>query len=174
LQNERIDRWIQLATAVAVVVGIALVVWELQQTRVLTFAQVAHGNMDELSQERAGLYGENLGEVLAVACHTPGKLTEAQAFVLDAYFDNQVLRVVRYWVEVEAAGFSTDWRFLGRRHIVRILGFPQGRSWMEGRFLNGSPYAEISSFVEELSRGEIPSCVQTTQRLIPERVPNDV
>jgi hypothetical protein len=172
MQNESIDRWIQLATAFAVVIGIALVVWELQQTRALTSAQIAHGNMDELSQERTGLYGEELGEILALACYEPWKLTESQAFVLDAYFDNQLLRVVRYWVEVEAAGFSTDWRLLSQRHIEKILGFPRGKTWLEGRF-SRVPYADILAFVDETSRGEFMSCEETVGKLVPRNESHD-
>jgi len=169
MPSDKVDRWIQLATAVAIVVGLALVIWELQQTRALTFAQVVHSNMDEISQERTGIYGEDLGEVLAIACYSPDELTRAQAFVLDAYFENQSLRVVRYWVEVETAGFSTDWQRLGARHLRKVLGFPQGRGWIEGPAFSSMPFPGITDFVEEALNDDPMSCRETINQLAPGR-----
>ena len=81
-----IDRLIQIVTAIAVLIGLGLVVWELQQAKSLAFTQVIHGNVDNLTEGHTSVFGEDLSRVLATACFEPAELDHAGAFVLDAYF----------------------------------------------------------------------------------------
>ena len=57
MHTERFNLLVQLMTAIAVVFGLLLVTWELQQTRELTQLQLVYSTLDEYAQERAAYYG---------------------------------------------------------------------------------------------------------------------
>ena len=126
-----IDRWVQIVTAVAILFGLGLVVWELRQTKSLAHTVLIHGTIDALQQDKYALYGEELSEVLTTACFEPERMNRSQSFVLHAYFQVRMSMVQRYKTAATAGGFSTDWRVFGGPHVREILAFPQGRAWLE-------------------------------------------
>jgi len=175
MRTQKTDTWIQLVTAIAVIAGLALVIWELQQTRDLAFTQLAHGNMDAMSQDRSAVYGEELGEVLATACFSPEELASPQAFALNAYFQNQMTRIARVRLENEQAGMPTPWRSLSRGPLHEILSFPQGRVWVQHHpFLSEGFYdPDISNFVNEELRADVESCASKIDRMTHGNSSND-
>ena len=56
---DKANIWIQLTTAFAVLVGIGLVVWELQQVRTLTRAQLTNDMFSITAGNHAAMLGEN-------------------------------------------------------------------------------------------------------------------
>ena len=126
-----LDRWVQVVTAAAILFGLGLVVWELQQTRSLAHTVLIHGTIDALQQDKYSLYGEELSDVLTTACFEPDRINRSQSFVLNAYFQVRMTMVQRYKTSSTAGGFDTDWRVFGGPHIREILAFPQGRAWLE-------------------------------------------
>ncbi len=159
---------IQLTAAIAVLAGIGLVVWELQQTKALTNLLIVHGNMDELAEDRRGIYGEELHKTLAAACTEPGSLSLEQAFVLEAYFENQAVRVVRYALQVDIAGFSTNWKARSRVHLHKILSFPHGRTWIQNHRIlkGGKSFSHIVGFVTEVMEDDIEPCTTSVSGLL--------
>lgn len=168
--TENSDRIVQWLTLFSVVIGVGLVVYELRQTREMTLTQLIHGTITQIQDERIARYGENLGEVLATACLEPDKLTPAQAFVLDAYFNAQVAIVNRYRVQVEIGGFVTEWKRLGRPVVMRVLAFPQGKAWLEQHPLWMSPAAppELREYFEGMAQEKgIHHCNELLIRILP-------
>ena len=154
-----IDRLIQIVTAIVVLIGLGLVVWELQQAKSLAFTQVIHGNVDNLTEGHTSVFGEDLSRVLATACFEPAELDRAGAFVLDAYFQFRLNYVNRLKVQVEQADFDTDWRLVSRQHVQAILSFPQGRRWLNNSnswLLRRNP--ELAEFVTSTLAMEVRPC----------------
>ena len=158
--TDHLDLILQFATVFAVVFGVVLVVWELQQTRSMTYTQLVHGTIDEIHQDRAAHYGENLGEVLATACYEPQKLTRSEAFILNAYFGNQIGRANRYKIQVDLGGFSSDWKRLGKPQVMRVLSFPQGKRWLSTHPLwsDRNSNTELIDFFDSLMQQDGYSC----------------
>ena len=80
--SRRVEIAIHLLTAISVVVGVFLVVLELKQTRENAFMEIIQTRMDTVIQETSLIYGENLADVLAKACHQPMTLNEAESLIL--------------------------------------------------------------------------------------------
>ena len=124
------ENLVQSVTAIAVVIGLGLVVYELRQAKSLAFIQIAHGDMDSGTQNLTSIYGEDLSRVLATTCFRPTALDQAGAFVLDAYFDSQLMYIQRIRVQVNVAGFDSPWQTITHRRAKEIISFPQGRRWL--------------------------------------------
>jgi hypothetical protein len=158
--NGSIANWVQAATGISVLIGLVLVVWELQQSRDLASAQVTADVFSSLEQERTGHYGDNFAMSLSKACFEPDQLTKAELFILDAYFSNLSSRVNRLKQEADIAGFSTDWRGISTVYIRKILSFPRGKWWLETHpFWNDETYPEVSALIKVvINNGGFGSC----------------
>ena len=58
----------QMATGIAVIIGIALVIYELQLTRQIAFTEMVQEAMSEISLRETTLMGEEASATLAKAC----------------------------------------------------------------------------------------------------------
>ena len=141
------ENLVQIITAIAVVIGLGLVVWELQQAKSLAFTQIVHGDMDGANQMLTSIYGEDLSRVLATACFKPTELDQPSGFVLDAYFDYQLMLIQRIRVQVNIAGFDSPWQIHAQRGIKEIISFPQGSRWLSDE----DWYRKDPEFAEEIA-----------------------
>ncbi len=126
-----VESWVQMATGIAVIIGIGLVVYELEQTRQIAFTEMAQEAMSEITVRETTIAGENAAETLAKACFTPSELNEADKFVLDAVFSSQINFALRIKLLEDTGGINTIWRLNLRQAVDYITSFPQGVTWME-------------------------------------------
>ena len=118
----------QIVTNVAIVVGLAVVIYEIYQTRQLAEAQLV-GEAYTLAQStNAMVAGERIAEVLARACFEPDKLTNEDTVVLDAYFEARWTSVSRMIV-LRQYDFPTPVGQIVQETLPRIVSFPAGREW---------------------------------------------
>jgi len=82
------DRIIQYVTLVSIVSGVGLVMWELQQTRILHRAQLSSDYAPIANSVYATVAGENLGRALAKACQTPTELTLEEGLILQNHYES--------------------------------------------------------------------------------------
>lgn len=128
--KSKLDTWVQVATAIAVLVGLALVIYELRQTKELTRLQLTQASSDEIQSEQIALLGENGASALRKACLAPETLTDDELFVVHYFFRNRVTRVFRYKEQDDLADFDNNWRAEGGRQLNEIAGYPQGKAWL--------------------------------------------
>ena len=150
MDYEKASVWIQLASGVAIMIGLGLVLWELNQNEQLTRVQIAQGTFTEMSTEQTSLYGENVARTLGRACTKPSQLSEEELVVLDSFFQNQMVRVMRLKSQADLAGFNAPWKRDGVAHTRRIARYPQGKSWLK-LFVSrlATTDAELAAFIEE-------------------------
>lgn len=112
VNSEKLNNWAQTITGLAIVIGLVLVVWELQQNRDATLSQLSSEYWHFASQERAAIFGEDAANVLAKACHEPADLTESDLIVLEQYYEGFIARIDRMRMLRNRGGFyGTDqWR----------------------------------------------------------------
>lgn len=158
MNSTNIDRLIQIATTAALLIGLGLVIWELQQAKSLAFVDVVHRNVDYITQGQMSVLGEDLSEVLAVACFEPDELDHAGAFVLDAYFMFNLNYVNRLLVQVDVADYDTDWRLVSQQRVQTILSFPQGRRWLKHSNAWILQKPELEEFVASMLEMEVEPC----------------
>lgn len=90
MAQTRVADWIQVITGLAVVIGIALVIWELKQAQRIAEAQIAFDSYALAVEINDAIFGENAADVLAKACEEPTSLTAGEWVVLDSYYRNRV------------------------------------------------------------------------------------
>lgn len=83
---ERLNLWVQIFTSLAVLAGIGVVVWELQQTRSLFKTQMGMEATQSYTEHLSSLFGEDAAKTLEKACFSPDELEGSDLLILDAYF----------------------------------------------------------------------------------------
>ena len=84
--SRRLELAIQLITGAAVLIGVVLVLIELQQTRALTYKQMVQDRLGAVVEHNSRVYGEDLATVLEKACSAPNDLSQSEAIIIDTYF----------------------------------------------------------------------------------------
>ena len=123
-----ISDWIQIGTSFSIIVGLVLVVYEIQQTRNLVYTQMVQATYTEFSQEQSAIYGENGARALARACLKPNELTDEDSYIIDTMFNTKLTRVARIKAQETAGGYDSGWEIMSANVIDTILGFPQGEA----------------------------------------------
>ena len=160
---------IQLLTAMAVVIGVFLVVLELKQTRENAFNEIIQTRMDTVIQETSLVYGENLADVLAKACHQPMTLNEPESLILHNFFTVQMHHAtkVRYLEGLRATPAGIKWQNFAAPFISRILSYPGGRSWLSSHPFYHDQEFDFGAFLRAVSVSPEYSCSDIKDRVTP-------
>jgi hypothetical protein len=149
--------WVQILTGVAVVVGLGLVIWELQQAREIARFEQLNTSFAQYTQRIQTHMGENAASAVAKACDHPDDLTTEEMFVLDRYYTN-VLNNVRE--PLLAGRLSEDlnaipWERWAPGNFSIVFATEYGRWWFE----NSSWEPEIMEAGRKfLASREPPNC----------------
>jgi len=84
----RFSHWFQIISNVAIIVGLALVIYELNQSKQLALAQLANDFGSSLQERHMTIMGENPQGAIAKADLHPADLDEGDAVILDAFYTN--------------------------------------------------------------------------------------
>ena len=142
--SEAMKDWIQAASNVVLIVGIGLVIYELQQSRDLAEAQIVTDEFSRISELRAATFGESPELALNKAARDPGSLTEAEVAVLDAYYRAVILN----WLGVRASrqdiGMSGNLALIVRSQTLSTFTTEPGRAWLGHMIATGFVPGEIA------------------------------
>jgi hypothetical protein len=149
VNTQTITNWIQTLTGLAVLGGLVLIVWELQQVRDVSMAQMTSDGFDIAAQLLIAEIGENPAEVFEKSCSAPATLTESDLMVLDAYNRALLIQVRRpYTIERRSGLYVGTWKEIAPLSLGGIFDNLAGRIWwQENRF---SLPEEIRLFGDEL------------------------
>ena len=102
-----------------------------------------------MSAEQTSIYGEHVARTLSRACMQPSDLREEELVILDSFFQNQMVRVMRLKSQADLAGFEAPWKLSGVAHLRRVARYPQGKSWIKLFATRVAPTdAEFADFIE--------------------------
>ena len=130
MDAQKLTAWVQAVTSIAIVIGLALVVWELQQNREATQSQLTTEGWHMMNQFHTSVLGEQPAEVLAKSCDAPDTLTTADFIILDHYFSELLShRTLRLKSLSERGSFfsSEYWKTVPGWYW--IFSTPAGRAW---------------------------------------------
>jgi hypothetical protein len=117
--------WLQIASNVAIVIGLIVVVFELNQSHQHVRAHLVMQDYTNLLSLQSDLMGENPALAIAKSRTSPGELTDAERIVVDAYLNHQYVRVgsASY---MEQLGIFESWR-----EMVPLLDYDStyARGW---------------------------------------------
>ena len=158
----------QSLTAVAVLIGLGLVVWELQQVKTLTRAQLSNETFAINIGYQASLLGDAPIEVLAKACMEPENLDAQDLILLGYHYDSVQRQILRLYQLDMVADLSSDlevpgWEGAGEKELnsiallLELLRTEPGKLFYEK--LDWWP-DEMKSMGERISelRKTLPSC----------------
>ena len=131
MESQRLNLLIQIATSIALLAGLGLIVWELRQARAfMEFELVDRTFAEGLETWRVNL-GENPMAVYAKACQGE-ELSQEDHMILANYFRIQMNLVLRNiatlnLLEVPAEGSKT----LAQFAFIEIFQLDEGKRWFE-------------------------------------------
>ena len=159
MNAQAIANWVQIITSVAVLVGLGLVVFELNQTRTLVKTQLTSDGFIIGVQQELALLGDNPGEALTRACMEPETLTPQDVLLLDRLHRGTMSQVERVRVMQQIAGFGLEWEVVAQYSIARIVSTPFGRAWWDatGNYAASAEVAALGNEVRDNAR-VLPEC----------------
>jgi hypothetical protein len=129
---DRTNRWLTPLANIAILAGIVLVAYELNQNAALTRTSLVNeGNLVQ-NQLWADIMGEAPTEVLARAVECPEEMTYADAMVMDAYLFTSMNMLYRdYQLAQEGIFTDADWRRAVENYAGWYLGNEYGLAWWD-------------------------------------------
>ena len=168
--NRKVELVVKLITEAALLIGVVLVLIELQQTRVLSFSQMVQERFTSIIDHDSKIYGENLASVFEKSCQSPDDLSLAESMIMDAYFKNQIVQIIRYKT-LQELGFLDDvgifdWKYVGLKFRGNIRRFPTGIAWLKNHSVWGSEEFlndPIVAYMRDGNNEATPSCNRTKE-----------
>ena len=157
MNSQVISNWIQITTGIALVAGLALVVWELQQAEKVARAQLSSDSFAQGAQVQTSLIGEEAGEAMAKACTDPESLTDGELMVLFSVYRSQLNLNRRLYIVEERSGlYEGDWRRYAPGAFANIFDTSVGRAWWKHVAIVDQQYRKVGDDI--LSELGPPDC----------------
>ncbi len=114
MKSATISNWIQTITGVGIVLGLGLVIWELQQSHEAASSELSSGYFELQNQGLTAVMGDNAAEAIAKSCENPEALNYAELVVLENYYIDLINSIERTKVLADRGRFYSDevWRGL--------------------------------------------------------------
>ena len=130
MRKQTLSSLIQITTGLAVVAGLALVIWELRQSREVAIAQLTSDGYGIGMQRTVAALGENPANALAKACENPEQIASDELVILDAHFQALVHEIMRaYRIEQRSGLYEGTWRQIAQGGFRDIFSTSVGRGW---------------------------------------------
>lgn len=95
MSKSGVENAVQIATTLAILLGLALVVWELKQTRDLASAQLISDTLITREQSNLSSMGENPIATLSKTCFAKENLTGEEVRIASIYYQTKLLESIR-------------------------------------------------------------------------------
>ena len=122
---------IQMATGLAVVIGLILVFIELRQAKSLSLAELTSQGYSEALADFRTVMGENPAPIIAKSCFDPDALNAEEMVVLHAYYNSKIGQISRLRVLELVADFGVPWHAVASQQLGEVLSTRPGRIWFE-------------------------------------------
>lgn len=121
----------QIATGLALLIGLVMVFVELRQAKALSLAELTSAGYAEAMADFRTVMGENPAPVIAKACLDSENLAPEEMVVLTAYFSSRIAQISRLRVLEAVAQFGVPWQAVATQQLSGILDNKVGRTWFE-------------------------------------------
>jgi hypothetical protein len=126
----RFSNWFQIITNVAIIFGLGLVVYELNQSKQLASGQSVRENVARETSIKIAMMGEDPRESLAKAALRPADLNERDVVALDAYYESILIGLFNFQHSSQSAGIDAPWRENVAASVQREFSSEPGRRWL--------------------------------------------
>jgi hypothetical protein len=121
--------WLQLIANAGVIVGLMVLIYEVNQSNVFAQAENASASSSFAVDRETAVMGENVGLVLAKAIDDPDALTTHDLIVVDAYHRQLLMELINQAYQADLGVFSSDWENEWGQYIRLHFDYPFGRKW---------------------------------------------
>jgi hypothetical protein len=129
-RSSRFQNWFQIISNIAIIIGLGLVIYELNQSKQFVRAQLANEHMSRMTDRNLASMGDDPREALAKAALRPSALNEVDAVTLDALYSDVVngWGVLRF--SSETIGADLAWRSAVSGEARLYFSSDPGRRWL--------------------------------------------
>ena len=127
----RIIMWVQVFTAMGVIIGIGLVILQLQQNAKLSRFQIATDLRLNRDNDRNVIKGEQFSTTLAKLQTTPQAVTDAELIQFDAHARSLASELHLRRVLADVGIFEGDWTGWLEAESCDLFNNPIGRAWLK-------------------------------------------
>lgn len=131
MNNTKLFNIIQIATGIAVVIGLVMVFVELRQAKSLSLAEITSQGYSEALADLRAVMGENPAPTIAKACYDPEAITPEEHLVLVAFYSSKIGQISRLRVLEAVAEFGVPWETAAPQVLIGVLDNEPGRVWFE-------------------------------------------
>ncbi len=163
MSDSNLLNWIQIATGIALVVGLIMVFIELRQAKSLSLAELVSEGYAEATADFRTVMGENPAPIIAKSCFEPQNLQPDEFVVLNAYYNSKIAQISRLRVLEQVGDFGVPWEQVAQQQLIEILASPTGRQWFERQVKQDSTLYDIGK--QLLTRDM--ECVEYLNGLMP-------
>ena len=148
----RFSNWFQIVTNIAIIFGLGLVVYELNQSKQIASGQFIRDNLARETSIRLAMMGEDPREALAKAALHPSDLNERDVVALDAYYESIVIGWFNFRLSSQSADIDVPWQENVASSVQSQFSSEPARRWLRARLAGmGDSFGgtEISEIVEK-------------------------
>jgi hypothetical protein len=128
--NHHLSSWLQVISNVAIVIGFGLVIYELNQSKQLAWAQFSLDDSLRRTSIQIAKMGEDPREALATAALHPADLNERDVVALDAYYSAIAQGWTAYRIRSRIAGIDVPWRAIVADSVRQNFCSEPSRRWL--------------------------------------------
>ena len=130
-RTTRFSNWFQIISNVAIIFGLGLVIYELNLSKQLAYAQFVSNDMARYTERHLSLMADDPREALVKAALHPSELEEVHAVTLDAFY-REVMMGWQSCVRIsEIADLDRECWSIIAGEARRYFGTKPGRRWIE-------------------------------------------
>jgi hypothetical protein len=161
-RTARFSNWFQIISNVAIIFGLGLVVYELNQSKELASGQSVRDYNARETSLRIAKMGEDPREALAKAALHPADLNERDVVSLDAYYTSIVFGWFTFQQFSQRAGIDSPWAENVAYSVRREFSSEPARRWLRawvagmGKSFDGTEIYEIVEKAVQDDSGNFP------------------
>jgi hypothetical protein len=130
-RSARFQNWFQIFSNVAIIFGIGLVVYELNQSKLIAHGQMVDEHISRVTGRNLVMMGEDPRESLAKAALHPADLNEKDAVALDAFYQAVTMGWSSLYYTSEILGVERRWRNGVPLEARLYFSSDPGRRWLK-------------------------------------------
>ena len=156
----------QIVTNLGVLLGLAVVIYEVNQTNVIARTQLVDAAVAMSQNHALTVMGDDVGTSLARACYTPDEVTQRDTVVLFGYYDALWYGIDRS-VHLSSLGYGAALEQVVDGTVARIVSSRPGRAWYQSK-RDGEPHRVRSIADAVYERLSETTCADYLGQMLPE------
>ena len=123
--------WLQICSNIAIVVGLIVVIYELNQNNHRVRAQLVMDDYANVLSHWSDLMGDDPAAAIAKAMQDPSMLTPSDRIIVDAHLRRAYTRLHSTMYFAEDLEIFTFWEDIARSAISEEFSYPYAREWWQ-------------------------------------------